>query len=53
MLFKTLDIRQLRTMIDERQGANKVSPTFAQVYCLEKSKPWTGRGNPGRAEENT
>ena len=36
MVFKTLDIWKWRTVISERQETNKVSPTTAPVYYLER-----------------
>lgn len=40
ILFRTLDIRQQRTLNTERQGTNEVCPTTALAYYLERVSKW-------------
>ena len=48
--FETLDTGQQRTMIDETQEANEVSPMTAQLSCpMKMSKSPLRGGNPGGA----
>lgn len=50
MFFKTLDIRQERTVIPERHDASEVIPTWSQLIAV---RPFVGCGavwgSPGRA----
>ena len=53
MVFKTLDIRQQKTVILDRWKTNEVSPTSAQAYCLKSFKA-AAQGvevEPGRLPE--
>lgn len=48
MVFKTLDIRQQRTVITERQEVNAAGPGNAAASWLEKfTSPTTGKGTQG------
>lgn len=42
ILFKTLDIRQFKTVIHEKWESNGVSPMIAPVHCLETA--WCRKG---------
>lgn len=37
MVFETLNLRQQRTAVPERQETNEVSPTTAIAHCLDKT----------------
>lgn len=54
MVFKTLDIRQQKTVILDRWKTNEVSPTGAPAYCLESFEA-AAQGvevEPGRLPES-
>lgn len=50
MLFKTVNIRQKRAMIPERQESNKISFRIARSSCLEFPHHGTRRRKPGRSQ---
>lgn len=46
-VLKTMDIRQCRIKISDRQKANKMNPTIAPACCLERiSRQQLREGNP-------
>lgn len=49
MVFRSLDIRLLRTVIPERVGTPKERPAMVQAFSLERGPDCgSGNANPGK-----